>query len=199
MTQFSLFGAAAAEPTLDDLAGILLAGGHWVVRQSGSANLSVVVEGQWRVDALREEFLARGLGFGTDGYYGVPNAVELMAGRRSVQTGFAATLAAEARRWIRGANEVPPRDLVLTPSGLRLWAVASGHRDESGYLLGTAHADDPMHLAAGAQLSRLGVAGVSITRGGPGWRVTSLKRIRRLAELVGAAPSGAEAEWPSPS
>ena len=30
MTQFSLFGAAAATPVLEDLGGVLLAGGHWV-------------------------------------------------------------------------------------------------------------------------------------------------------------------------
>ena len=45
----------------------------------------------------------------------------------------------------------------------------------------------PVHLAGGAQLARLGLAAVSIgVRGGPGWRVTSVKRIRRLAELLGA-------------
>ena len=40
--QFSLFGAAAAQPTLDDLDGVLLAGGHWV-RSGDGARLSIVV------------------------------------------------------------------------------------------------------------------------------------------------------------
>ena len=51
-------------------------------------------------------------------------------------------------------------------------------------------ADDPMHQAAGAQLSRLGVAAVSLRARRPGWRVTSARRLRRLVELLGPAPPG---------
>ena len=54
MSQFSLFGAAAAEPSLDDLDGVLLAGGRWV-RSAGTARLSVVVDAPWRADALDEQ------------------------------------------------------------------------------------------------------------------------------------------------
>ena len=39
MTQFSLFGAAAAEPARADLDGLLLAGGQWV-RSPAGARLS---------------------------------------------------------------------------------------------------------------------------------------------------------------
>jgi hypothetical protein len=40
---------------------------------------------------------------------------------------------------------------------------------------------------------------VSISmRGGPGWRVTSVKRFRRLVELLGEAPPGGESAWPIP-
>ena len=50
-------------------------------------------------------------------------------------------------------------------------------------------------MAAGSQLSRHGLAAVSLSqRPGPGWRITSAKRLRRLVELVGAAPAGAD--WP---
>ena len=52
MTQFSLFGAAVAEPCVDDLDGVLLAGGHWV-RSGTGARLSVVVADRWR--ASKEE------------------------------------------------------------------------------------------------------------------------------------------------
>jgi hypothetical protein len=42
------------------------------------------------------------------------------------------------------------------------------------------------------------VAAVSLAqRGGPGWRVTSDKRLRRLAELLGPAPAGGEQHWPT--
>jgi hypothetical protein len=81
---------------------------------------------------------------------------------------------------------------------LRLWAIAAGRSDDAGYVLGTAAPDQPVHLAAGAQLSRLGVAAVSLPgRGGPGWRVTSTRRVRRLAELLGEPPAGCGRHWPS--
>jgi hypothetical protein len=188
--QFSLFGAAAAEPSLDDLDGVLLAGGHWV-RSSAGARLSVVVADRWRADALAGEFTVRGIG--------ATDAIVDAEGGYGVRTAFEPGLVQAAERWTRGANQGPPSGFVLSPGGLRLWAITAGRRDDVGYLLGTADSDDAVHLAGGAQLSRLGLAAVSIAmRGGPGWRVTSLKRIRRLVELLGEAPqSGADA-WPLP-
>jgi hypothetical protein len=189
VTQFSLFGAEAGRPTLADLDGVLLAGGHWV-RTGETARLSVVVADRWRADALAAAFAERGV----DG----PDAVVPAEAGFGVRTAFTPALAAPAARWRRGANEGLPPGFRLEAGGLRLWAVAAGRRDDVGYLLATAAADDPIHQAAGAQLSRLGVAAVSLAqRGGPGWRVTSAKRLRRLVELVGAAPSGAGADWPA--
>jgi hypothetical protein len=188
MSQFSLFGAAVAEPCLDDLDGILLAGGHWV-RSEGTARLSVVVLEAWRASTLAAEFELRGVGDRVEAI------VDAEAGF-GVRTAFDATLVPAANRWSRGANEGPPQGLTLTVGGLRLWAIATGRRDDVGYLLATAHADDAMHVAAGAQLSRLGLAAVSISgRGGPGWRITSAKRVRRLGELLGVAPEGGEQTW----
>ena len=188
MSQFSLFGAAAATPALDDLDGVLLGGGHWV-RTGPSARLSVVVAERWRADALAEEFALRRVG-------GDVVPADSSAGDGwSVRTAFSTALMPHATRWSRGANEGPPPGFDLTPGGLRLWTIASGRTDEVGYLLGTANADSALHLAAGAQLSRQGLAGVSLSqRPGPGWRITSAKRLRRFAELVGAAPAGAD--WP---
>lgn len=188
MTQFSLFGAAVAEPSLDDLDGVLLAGGHWV-RSNGAARLSVVVAERWRADALAAEFAARDVGAG--------DAVVPAEGGFAVRTGFDANLIPSATRWTRGAKEGPPAGFELTAGGLRLWAIAAGRSDDVGYLLGTAEADDPVHNAGGAQLSRMGLAAVSIgVRGGPGWRITSAKRLRRLVELLGEAPEGAGSDWP---
>ena len=188
MTQFSLFGAALAEPTLDDLDGVLLGGGHWA-RASGGARLSVVVVDRWRADALAAAFAVRGVD--------CPDAVIAAVAGCAARTAFHADLVCAAARWTRGANEGPPVGFVLTPGGLRLWAIASGRPDDVGYLLGTAEPDDAAHLAGGAQLARLGMAAVSISgRGEPGWRVTSLKRIRRLVELLGEPPPGAEEAWP---
>lgn len=189
MTQFSLFGAAVAEPSLTDLDGILLAGGQWV-RSGDTARLSVVVAARWRADALAEEFVQRGVG--------APDPIVTAEGGFGVRTAFAAELVSHAQRWTRGANQGPPSGFVLTAGGLRLWTITAGRRDEVGYLLSTAEPDDAMHLAGGAQLSRLGVAAVSISyRGGPGWRITSAKRLRRLNELLGVPPEGGADDWPA--
>ena len=188
MTQFSLFGAAAVEPSLDDLGGVLLAGGHWV-RRGSDARLSTVVADRWRADALAAEFGERDV-LGADAV--VPAAEHGW----SVRTGFTPALAPHARAWSRGANEGPPAGYALSAGGLRLWVVATGRADEVGFLLGTPRPDTPLHQAAGAQLARLGVAAASISvRGRCGWRVTGARRLRRLGELVGAAPAPA-LQWP---
>ena len=188
MTQFSLFGAAAAEPSIDDVDGVLLAGGRWV-RGSGTARLSVLVADRWRADALALEFAQRLL-TGDD-------AVVASNDGWSVRTGFTGGLGEQAARWVRGAREGPPEGLSLTPGGLRLWTIVTGRPEGPGYLLGTARADAAVHLAAGAQLSRLGLAAVAIGgRGTAGWRITSAKRLRRLTELVGTAPESAGPDWP---
>jgi len=188
--QFSLFGAAAAPPVRADLDGVLLGGGHWV-RTAGGARLSVVVADRWRAEALHAAFAERDLAD--------PEPVVDAEGGFGVRTRFSPELLPDAARWTRGANEGPPAGFSLSAGGLRLWAVTAGRREDAGYLLGTAEPDDAVHLAAGAQLSRLGVTAVSIAqRGGPGWRVTSLKRLRRLVEMLGAPPPGGEQAWPLP-
>jgi hypothetical protein len=187
--QFSLFGAEVAEPILADLAGVVLAGGDWVRAEEdfSVARLSVVVDAPWRVAAMISAFDELGL---------APSTAMAENGT-GVRTEFSAQLAPEAQRWTRGAVLRPPAGLALTARGLRIWAIASGRADASGYLLGTGEADGLMHRAAGAQLAALGLAATSIAlRTAPGWRVTSVKRMRRLAELLGEPPSGSSADWP---
>lgn len=187
--QFSLFGAEAADPVLEDLDGLLLAGGAWVRGGDGSAaRLSVLVAQRWRVDGLRAEFTARSLASDT-----APAPGELIA----VRTEFADALAGHAARWTVGASLRAPEKLNLTASGLRLWALAAGKVDDAGYLLLMDSPDAALHRRAGGELARLGVAAVDVgVRIGPGWRVTSAKRLRRLAELVGPPPPGAGHDWP---
>ncbi len=188
--QFSLFGAEVAEPTLGDLDGLLLAGGDWIRTEGGgAARLSVLVTSDWRADALRAELSLRGLASDT-----APAPGDLIA----VRTEFTDRLVTEAQRWTRGASLRIPADLALRPSGLRLWAIATGRAEESGYLLGTADPDSDVHLRAGAQLAVLGVVSVSVAvRSRPGWRVTSAKRLYRLAEMIGQPPPGAGPDWPA--
>ncbi|HTZ43772.1 MAG TPA: hypothetical protein VMB79_07895 [Jatrophihabitans sp.] len=188
--QFSLFGAEAETPLLLDLDGLLLAGGDWVrTDRETAARLSVLVADQWRAAGLHAEFELRGLGSDT-----APAPGGLIA----VRTEITEVLRPYAARWTRGASLRTPDDLALTASGLRLWAIAAGRLDEAGYLLGMSDDDSRLHRAGGAQLARLGVTAVDIgARGGPGWRVTSAKRLRRLAELIGPAPDGATGSWPA--
>jgi hypothetical protein len=186
--QFSLFGAAVAEPGLADLDGVLLAGGHWV-RSGPTARLSIVVADPWRATALSGAFVERGVA----DQQGIRDAEFGYA----VRTEFMTELSVHALRWTRGANEGPPPGFLLSPGGLRLWAIASGRMDQAGYVLATADADDSVHQAAGSQLARLGLAAVSLSsRGGPGWRITSARRLRRLAEVLGEPPDGVGPDWP---
>lgn len=194
MTQYSLFGAAVAPPAIDDLDGLLLAGGQWV-RAGADARLSVVVADRWRAVALHEAFTERGVATSAD------DAVGAATAGFAARTAFAAQLSAPAARWVRGARQGLPADFVLTAGSLRLWALAAGRPDDAGYLLATPGADEPTHRTAGAHLARLGVAAVSLSRRGNrsafGWRVTSARRLRRLVELLGDAPDGGSASWPS--
>ncbi len=196
MTQYSLFGAEAAGPALADLDGLLLAGAQWARSPTG-ARLSVVVPVRWRAEALAQAFEALGVA-GDD-------AVVPAEGGFAARTAFTPRLLDHAARWTRGARTGLPPSFELGAGGLRLWALAAGHRDDAGYLLATAgqttaQPDDALHRAAGAQLSRLGVAALSLSgrgsRGGTGWRVTSARRLRRLAELLGPPPAGADGDWP---
>jgi hypothetical protein len=187
--QFSLFGAAAAEPQIADLDGLLFAGGDWVrTDHDASARLSVLVQDGWRARALLVELAARGLECDT---------AEAPGCLIAVRTEITERLAGQALRWTRGASLRLPADLALSASGLRLWALATGRTDEAGYLLAVAEPDGAIQRAAGAQLARLGVTAIAVgVRGGPGWRVTSAKRLRRLAELVGDGPEGCDLDWP---
>jgi hypothetical protein len=189
--QFSLFGAEAADPLIEDLDGLLLAGGDWVRAEGhAAARLSVLVSDEWRAQALAAELFDRQLDSDTAAAPG---------GLIAVRSELSDLLVAPAARWTRGASLRLPSDLVLSASGLRLWAIATGRADDLGYLLGMAEPDGEVHRAGGSQLARLGVAAVDVgVRGGPGWRVTSAKRLRRLAELVGEAPPGSGDNWPTP-
>ena len=191
--QFSLFGAAAAAPTPADLDGVVLAGGQWVQAPTAGARLSVLVDAGWRAAALVRELADRGL---PAEQVQTGHAGEL-SGQIDVRTAMTAQLTPAAQRWTPGARLVPPVDLVLTPGGLRLWAIARGRFDDAGYLLGTPGVASVLHRVAGAQLAALGLTGASVgERGRPGWRLTGAKRIRRCAELLGEAPGGALENWP---
>lgn len=187
--QLALFDADGAERKVDDLDGLLLGTGH-VVRQEGRARVSVLVDETWRAEALCEELDARGL----------EPSFEISRDDRSllsVRTALLDSLAPLAERWQPGRRRAPaPR---LSSAGLRLWTISGGRRVESGYQLALTGSDESRWPRSGAALAALGLTAslIGARGGGPAYRITSARRLRRLAALVGTRPSGApDYLWP---
>lgn len=188
----SLFEADGAEPAIDDLDGLLFGPGH-VVNRSGTARVSVLTSDAWRAEALVAAFGVRGLG----GEYNVSRDVD--RGLQFVaRTDFNDKLAPLARRWSPGAVS-RSSSIKMTAAALRIWVIASGRPTDSGYLLPLAGSEEARWSVSGAALAGLGIAGALIgVRGGdPAYRISSHKRLSRLAVLVGEPPPSAPvSDWP---
>ena len=92
-----------------------------------------------------------------------------------------------------------PEGWTPTPHALRLWALAGGRADGAHYVLGLDPTAPDTYAPLSTALMRTGIAPTLIgTRGGaPGLRISSRKRITRLAETIGIAPDGApKGVWP---
>jgi hypothetical protein len=195
VTQLSFFAAAASEPAVDDLAGLLAGPGQAVVRD-GRARVSVVVADDWRVEGLRLGLAGLGL---------AAEVVGTQAGGTSVRTPFTADLLPLVRRWHAGGRKRPPAGLVLDGPGLRWWCLAAGRADRAdgaGYLLGLGSSDVDEESARAPLARALAAAGLPAAHvgprgGGPAYRVSGLRRLSRLRELVGEPPPGSEpGGWP---
>ncbi len=194
--QLSFFGADAGPASLADLEG-LLAGPAQVVRAGDTARVSVVLAAPaaspgWRADELLAVFEARDLG---------GELTSTVDGLAAVRTDFRPELLPLTAAWARGAMKAPPRGFTLDGARLRLWAIAAGHQDDHGYLFTLGESDEAGWSATGAALSAAGVPGTLVgpRAGGPAYRVTGQRRLRRLRELVGEPPEAAtERDWPSP-
>lgn len=192
MTQLSFFGAAASEPALDDLAGLLAGPGQAVVR-GDRARVSVVVAEEWRTAALRDALDVLGL---------APEVAPTGLGSTAVRTPFTSALLPLATAWHPGGRKRPPAGLVLDGPRLRWWCLAAGRADEAGYLLrlggdadGDAAPGSPVPRALAA--AGLPALAVGARAGGPGLRVSGRRRLSRLRELVGEPPAGVPADgWP---
>lgn len=190
MSQLSLFGAAAREPVLVDLEG-LLAGNGQVVRRGDRARLSVVVTDPWRVDVLVAS-LADHLGLTAD----VTPAETGVA----VGTPWLPELLQVADSWTRGAVKSPPPGWVLDGSRLRWWCLSSGLTVGGMYTLALGANDDHAWSAVGSALAVAGVPGALVgpRADGPAYRIVGRRRLVRLLELVGEAPGGLpEDAWPA--
>ncbi|MFW0789414.1 hypothetical protein [Gordonia sp. CPCC 205333] len=192
MSQIAMFSADTDEPALADVAGLLAANGQSVHTATG-ARVSVVVADQWRADVLVAELTAAGLESET---------VHSDEGSPMARTLPTPRLTALHRSWSTGAVKTVPPGWIPTPRAIRLWVIAGGHREGARYLLALdPHAPDTHpHLATA--LMRVGIAPIIVgARGGsPALCVTGKRRLTRLSETIGPAPTqpGATSNWPAP-
>jgi hypothetical protein len=195
MSQLSLFSAAAREPQLSDLEG-LLAGPGQVVRRGDVARISVVVADGWRVGALVAELAALGIDADLDDD---PLTGERAVGGVAVGTPWLSQLRGVADAWTRGAVKVPPAGWSADGARLRWWCIAAGNAAPGMYTLALGASDEPAWPAVGAALAAAGVPGLLVgpRAAGPAYRIVGQRRLRRLRELVGDPPAGApEGTWP---
>lgn len=189
--QLSFFSADMAVPAVGDLAGLLVAHGQ-VFTTGGRTRVSVVLDAQWRAVAVAELVRETGLPAETD----VSDQ-----GGPLVRTGSTEALAVLGRAWTKGAVKAVPRTWVPDGRALRAWALASGRCQDNDYVLGLdPHAPDT-HQAAAAALARAGLASILLgpRGGGPSLRVSGRRRMLRLSEMLGSAPSAVPASgyWPT--
>lgn len=194
VSQLSFFSAEAVPPAVADLTGLLAAPGQVVLVGSGreqGARLSVVVDDQWRADALAEMIADAGL---------APEISRTDENHPLVRTAVEPRLVAIAAEWTRGAVKTVPPQWLPGPRELRAWTLAAGTHETSGYLLGLdPHAPDT-HSPLASAMMRVGIAPTLIgTRGmRPALRISGRRRLSRLVETVGEPPQGMAAlsQWP---
>jgi hypothetical protein len=186
----SFFSAEAMQPGVADLAGLLCGPGQVAHFARAAARLSVIVDEPWRQRALAAAFAERGVD------------VELSMSENEhplVRTAFRMDLIGMADAWTCGAVKAVPVGLALDGAALRLWALATGRWIDNGYLLGLDPEAPETHEPLVQAVTRIGLpAGLlGVRGGGPGLRLTGRRRIGRLVELVGRAPTAAaESHWP---
>lgn len=189
--QLSFFSASSEPAVPSDLAGLLCGPGQHV-RRGDTARISVVVAELWRSEALLTEYADRDLD--GEAVAASPDATW------SVRTRFDAALDPLARQWSgSGAGKRVPPGFLLSGAALRLWCIAAVRQWEDGYALGLGERDEACWEPVGAALAQAGLPAVLVGSrgGGPAYRITRRRRVRRLGELVGDPPAGApDGAWP---
>lgn len=191
VSQLSFFSAESVPPAVSDLTGLLATAGQIVLVATRGARLSVVVDRPWRAAALAEMIAECGL---------EPEIGRTDENTPLVRTAADPRLVGIAAAWTRGAVKTVPPQWLPGPRELRAWTLAAGTPDGERYLLGLdPHAPDT-HSPLASALMRVGIAPTLIgTRGShPALRISGRRRLSRLVENVGEAPSIAEAisSWP---
>ncbi|MFT4086171.1 MAG: hypothetical protein QM658_03300 [Gordonia sp. (in: high G+C Gram-positive bacteria)] len=191
MSQMSLFSADLEDPVISDLAGLLAAQGQSVHTPMGARVSAVVVE-PWRAEAIRDDIADTGLD---------AEIVTSEEGSPIARTEANPRITALHREWSAGAVKHVPEGWRPSPRALRLWVLAAGRRDGRHYILGLdPHAPDT-HAPLATSLMRVGIAPtlIGVRGSSPALRITGRKRLSRLLETVGAAPTveGAVEQWPT--
>lgn len=192
MAQLSFFSAESVPPAVTDLGGLLAAQGQVVTSKEG-ARVSVVVDSQWRAEAIAELMREADL----DAEIGRSEE-----GRPLVRTAAVPQLTGLAAQWTRGAVKAVPPGWIPGAREQRAWVLASGRVEADGqrYVLGLdPHAPDT-HVVLAQSLMRAGVAPtiVGIRGSSPGLRVSGRRRLMHLAENIGRPPEDPDARrnWP---
>ncbi|RKN48430.1 hypothetical protein [Micromonospora endolithica] len=190
--QLAFFGADAADPSLADLAGLLVGPAEMSV-MGGTARLSVLLDRAWRVHVLVGELAQRGIS---------ANWAATDDARHAVRTSYTRLLKPLAAAWLRGPALRPPAGFHLNGRRLRLWLAAAGTPEPPAVLLRLGPVDQECWEPVGAALAAVGLPDATIEAGpdGPVYRVTGRRQLARLAELVGDRPPAAPAAaWPARS
>lgn len=189
MPQLSLFSADVSTPAVADLAGLLCGHGQVASFAASAARLSVVVEEQWRAEAIGAELDARGI---------VAEQARSGSGHPLVRTAFLRDLTPMAAAWTRGAVKSVPPGCALDGPTLRLWLLSGGRPGETtGYLLELDPRAPDTHRPLVDALARAGLRGVLRgPRASPAVQLTGRRRLAQLADLVGEPPTGGESYWP---
>ncbi len=193
MNQLSFFSAESLTPSVTDLSGLLASTGQ-VVTSAAGARISVVVDDEWRAEAILKLIAECGL---------VAEVGRSEEGRPLVRTASIPELASLASQWTKGAVKAMPPGWVPGARELRAWVLAAGRPEGEGqrYVLGLdPHAPDT-HAPLAQALMRVGIAPTLFgTRGAtPGLRITGRRRMLRLVENVGSAPENGDVRtgWPT--
>lgn len=189
----SLFSAEARPAGLADLAGLLCGPGRIARFGAGdTARLDVPLPHAGRERSLRAVVAARDVTLRADD------------DGASVRSAYRRDLVPLARAWTgpHGAKRVPA-DFQLDGATLRLWALAAGCADlRGGFLLLLDPDAADTHGPLVAATTRAGLPPARLVAGecgvpGPALRIHGTRRVARLVELVGPAPSGLDpSQWP---
>jgi hypothetical protein len=192
--QLSFYSAEASAPRVTDLAGVLCWRGAATGFGAGTAaRLTVAVGARWRAVALLAACAERGV---------TARVTSTDDGGAVVRTAFRADLVGLATAWTGPDGKSMPTGFALDGVTLRLWAVVAGRWSESGYLLGLDPDRHRTHLPLVGALMRAGLPVALVVDGalGPAVRVSGVRRLARLVELVGAPPPGVSGhDWPAVS